>query len=145
MTPSIRRWSQAGGLPPRAVAKTASWPRSRRMRHGTATSVVSKSRSGSGTSTRIRWILFLRHHARMRITGVDFIYVPCTDFEASSRFYSEVLGLAQSKRYGKMPGGGFETGTLTVQLLQAEAFGQQFNRSPNPIALHVDDVEQARK
>ena len=37
------------------------------------------------------------------------------------------------------------SGTLTVQLLQAEAFGQQFNRSPNPIALHVDDVEEARK
>ena len=81
----------------------------------------------------------------MRVTGVDFYYIPCTDFEASKKFYTEVLGLPQSKRYGKMPGGEFETGTLTLQLLQPEAFGQQFNRSPNPIALHVDDVHEARK
>jgi predicted enzyme related to lactoylglutathione lyase len=80
----------------------------------------------------------------IHITGVDFAYIPVTDFAVAKRFYSEVLGLTQSKQYGRMPGGEFETGTLTLQILQAEAFGQQFNRSPNPIALHVDDVHQAR-
>jgi len=80
----------------------------------------------------------------IRITGVDFAYVPVTDFDAAKHFYGEVLGLKQSKQYGKMPGGEFETGTLTLQILQAEAFGQQFNRNPNPIALHVDDVHEAR-
>ena len=80
----------------------------------------------------------------IRITGVDFAYVPVTDFDAAKHFYGDVLGLKQSKQYGKMPGGEFETGTLTLQILQAEAFGQQFNRNPNPIALHVDDVHEAR-
>ena len=80
----------------------------------------------------------------IRITGVDFAYVPVTDFDAAKHFYRDVLGLEQSKQYGKMPGGEFETGTLTLQILQAEEFGQQFNRNPNPIALHVDDVHEAR-
>jgi predicted enzyme related to lactoylglutathione lyase len=80
----------------------------------------------------------------IRITGVDFAYVPVTDFERAKQFYGEVLGLEQSKQYGKMPGGEFETGTLTLQILQPEAFGQQFNRNPNPLAFHVDDVQEAR-
>jgi predicted enzyme related to lactoylglutathione lyase len=80
----------------------------------------------------------------MNISGVDFYYLPVTDFETAKRFYGDTLGLEQSKQYGKMPGGEFETGTLTLQILQAEAFGQEFNRSPNPIALHVDDVHEAR-
>ncbi len=80
----------------------------------------------------------------IRITGVDFAYIPVTDFDTAKRFYGEVLGLQQSKQYGKMPGGEFETGTLTLQILQAEAFGQHFNRNRNPIALHVDDVHEAR-
>jgi catechol 2,3-dioxygenase-like lactoylglutathione lyase family enzyme len=79
------------------------------------------------------------------VKGVDFAYVPVTDFEAASRFYGEVLGLPMSKHYGKMPGGEFETGTLTLQILEAEAFGQKFNRNPNPLALHVDDVHAARE
>ena len=78
------------------------------------------------------------------VTGVDFAYVPVNDFDASAKFYGEVLGLPMSKRYGKMPGGEFETGTLTLQILEAEAFGQQFSPNPNPLALHVDDVHEAR-
>ena len=80
----------------------------------------------------------------IRITGVDFAYVPVTDFDAAKHFYGDVLGLKQSKQYGKMPGGEFETDTLTLQILQAEALGQQFSRNPNPVALHVDDVHEAR-
>jgi len=78
------------------------------------------------------------------VTGVDFVHVPVTDFDAAARFYGEVLGLPMSKRYGEMPGGEFETGSLTLQILQAEAFGLEFNASPNPLALHVDDVHAAR-
>src|SRR5580698_1263017 len=51
-TPVSSRGSAAGTVPARSVAKTTWCPASRRMRHGTATSVTSKSRSGSGTSTR---------------------------------------------------------------------------------------------
>jgi predicted enzyme related to lactoylglutathione lyase len=78
------------------------------------------------------------------VSGVDFIYVPTRDFEAAARFYEQTLGLPRSVTYGRMPGGEFETGNLTLQLLQAEAFGLEFRRSPNPIALHVDDVAAAR-
>ena len=79
------------------------------------------------------------------VQHVDFVYIPVKDFEASRRFYTEVLGLEQSKEYGKMPGGEFETGNLTLQILQADAFQLEFNRSPNPIAFRVEDVHKARE
>src|SRR3954471_144940 len=79
------------------------------------------------------------------ITGVDFAAVPTKNFEAAKEFYGGVLGLEQSKQYGSRPGGEFETGNLTLQILQPDAFGVEFRSSPNPIALRVDDVEAARK
>jgi catechol 2,3-dioxygenase-like lactoylglutathione lyase family enzyme len=78
------------------------------------------------------------------VTGVDFLFVPTTDFERASAFYTDVLGLPRSVTYGKTPGGEFETGNLTLQILEVDKFGIQFNHSPNPVALHVDDVERAR-
>ena len=78
------------------------------------------------------------------VTGVDFLYVPTRDFEAAVEFYGDVLGLPLSTRYGDRPAGEFETGNLTLQVLQTDAFGLEFERSPNPVALHVDDVEAAR-
>src|SRR2546423_9445394 len=78
------------------------------------------------------------------VTHVDFMFIPVKDFEAAREFYGDVLGLPMAKRYGKMPGGEFETGNLTLQIIQADQFGIEFNRSPNPLALHVDDVEAAR-
>ena len=78
------------------------------------------------------------------VTGVDFVYVPTRDFEAASRFYGDVLGLQLSKRYGRAPGGEFETGNLTLQLLESEAIGRAFEPNPNPIAFRVDDVAAAR-
>ena len=56
----------------------------------------------------------------IRITGVDFAYVPVTDFDAAKHFYGDVLGLKQSKQYGKMPGGEFETGTLIASGISVE-------------------------
>ena len=43
-----------------------------------------------------------------------------------------------------MPGGEFETGNLTLAVMQSESFGFDFAPNANPIALHVDDVEEAR-
>ncbi len=80
----------------------------------------------------------------MRVEGVDFVHIPVKDFEAAAEFYGSVLGLPQTARYGKHPGCEFETGNLTLQVMQSEAFGLGFERSPNPIALRVDDVEAAR-
>jgi predicted enzyme related to lactoylglutathione lyase len=80
----------------------------------------------------------------MNITGVDFITVPTRDFEKASEFYGDVLGLERSKQWGKMPAAEFETGTLTIAVMQSDAFGVEFERHTHPIALHVDDVEAAR-
>jgi predicted enzyme related to lactoylglutathione lyase len=78
------------------------------------------------------------------VTGVDFICVPTRDFEAASQFYGTVLGLRASKRWGDMPAGEFETGSLTIALMQSDAFGIEFQPHTHPIALHVDDVAAAR-
>jgi predicted enzyme related to lactoylglutathione lyase len=38
----------------------------------------------------------------------------------------------------------FETGNLTINLMDAEKMGLEHNTFKNPIALHVDDVAAAR-
>src|SRR5215208_8224976 len=78
------------------------------------------------------------------VTGTDFVTQPVQDYEAASKFYGETLGLEFSKRWGKMPAGEFETGSLTIALMQPEAFGMEFAASRNPIEFHVDDFEGAR-
>jgi predicted enzyme related to lactoylglutathione lyase len=78
------------------------------------------------------------------VTGVDFICVPTENYEAASEFYGTVLGLPLSKRWGDRPAGEFETGTLTIALMQSDAFGMEFTPHTHPIALHVDDVAAAR-
>jgi predicted enzyme related to lactoylglutathione lyase len=78
------------------------------------------------------------------VTGTDFVCIPTRDYEAAKKFYGEVLGLPFSKQWGEMPAGEFETGNLTIALMQPDAFGQEFVRHAMPIALHVEDVAAAR-
>jgi predicted enzyme related to lactoylglutathione lyase len=78
------------------------------------------------------------------VTGVDFVHVPTRDLAAAAQFYETVLGLPCSSRYERIPGAEFEAGSLTLQVMETEAIGLEFHVSPNPIALHVDDVESAR-
>jgi predicted enzyme related to lactoylglutathione lyase len=78
------------------------------------------------------------------VNGVDFAYVPTRSIDAAMDFYSSVLGLPCSARYGRMPGAEFETGTLTLAVIESEAFGLEFRPNPNAIALRVDDVPAAR-
>ena len=78
------------------------------------------------------------------VTKVDFATVPTQDFERAAQFYGEVLGLPCSVRYGRIPGGEFETGNLTLQVIETAAVGMDFVPSKNPFALHVEDVEAAR-
>ena len=80
----------------------------------------------------------------MNITGVDFITVPTRDFEQASEFYGTVLGLPRSVQWGSMPAAEYETGTLTIAIMQSDAFGIEFAPHSHPIALHVDDVHGAR-
>ncbi|HET6696782.1 MAG TPA: VOC family protein [Gaiellaceae bacterium] len=78
------------------------------------------------------------------ITGVDFVSVATKDIGAAIEFYGTVLGLPHTVTYGKSPGVEFETGSLTLQILQSEAFGMTFQTDNHPIAFQVDDVAAAR-
>jgi predicted enzyme related to lactoylglutathione lyase len=80
----------------------------------------------------------------INVTGVDFITVPTRDFERAGEFYGTVLGLRCSARWGSRPAAEFETGTLTIAVMQSDAFGLEFQPHTHPIALHVEDVEAAR-
>ena len=82
------------------------------------------------------------------VTGVDFVSIPTTDLAASMEFYGDVLGLERSSVWqqpGKDPvGAEFETGSLTLALLDSAKLGIEVRLSNHPIALRVDDVEAAR-
>ena len=78
------------------------------------------------------------------ITGTDFIAVPTQDFDRAADFYANVLGLERSKRWGDMPAGEFETGNLTIAVMQSDAFGIEFAPHSLPIEFQVDDVAAAR-
>jgi catechol 2,3-dioxygenase-like lactoylglutathione lyase family enzyme len=78
------------------------------------------------------------------VTGTDFVTVATQNISVAEKFYGEVLGLPLSKRWGQMPAAEFETGTLTIAVMQSEAFGMEFRPNNHPIALRVDDVASAR-
>lgn len=78
------------------------------------------------------------------ITGVDFATVFVKDYPAAVEFYGQTLGLEHSADYGKIPGGEFEAGNLTLQVVDAAVIGREFEPNTHPTAFHVDDVEAAR-
>ena len=78
------------------------------------------------------------------VRGVDFICVPTQDYEKAAEFYGGVLGLEFGKRGGQMPAGEFETGNLTLAVMQSDAFGLEFARHTHPIEFHVEDFEAAK-
>jgi predicted enzyme related to lactoylglutathione lyase len=79
------------------------------------------------------------------IGGVDFMAVPTHDLEAASEFYAETLGLRRSVYIPERNYAEFETGNLTLSVIDAEAMGLEHHPHRHQIALHVDDVEEARK
>ena len=79
------------------------------------------------------------------ITGTDFITVATRDIDSAVSFYGEVLGLERSKQWGEMPAFEFETGNLTIAVMQSDAFGLDFQANNHPIELQVEDVEAARR
>ncbi len=78
------------------------------------------------------------------ISGVDFACIAVADHDAACRFYEDVLGLERSKSWGSMPATEFETGSLTIAVIDWTAFGRENNPNPNAIVLHVDDVNAAK-
>ena len=43
-----------------------------------------------------------------------------------------------------MPAGEFETGSLTIAVMQSDAFGIEFAPHTHPVEFHVDDFEAAK-
>lgn len=78
------------------------------------------------------------------VTGTDFVVIGTTDIDRACEFYGDTLGLQRSKQWGNMPAFEFETGNLTLAVMQMDAFGQEFAPSNQPIALQVADVAAAR-
>jgi catechol 2,3-dioxygenase-like lactoylglutathione lyase family enzyme len=79
----------------------------------------------------------------MLITGTDFITISTRDIDTAVGFYAGVLGLPEGKRWGNLPAVEFETGNLTIAVMQSEAFGIEFRAHNHPIELRVDDFQAA--
>ena len=78
------------------------------------------------------------------ITGTDFLIIGSTDVDRSVKFYGEVLGLERGKQWGKMPAHEFETGNLTIAVMQSDAFGMKFQPNTNPLEFRVEDFDAAK-
>jgi predicted enzyme related to lactoylglutathione lyase len=79
------------------------------------------------------------------VTGVDFVSVPTRDLERAVAFYGETLGLPRSVYRPERNFAEFETGTVTLSVVDPERIGiGSFSPNANHIALHVEDVAAAR-
>jgi predicted enzyme related to lactoylglutathione lyase len=79
------------------------------------------------------------------IGGVDFVALPTHDIDRSVEFYGDTLGLRRSVYMPERNYAEFETGNLTLSVIDAEKMGLEHHPQPTEIALHVDDVAEARK
>ena len=78
------------------------------------------------------------------IGGVDFVGLSTADLETAVAFYGETLGLPRSVYMPERNFAEFETGNLTLNILNGEKMGLGHHISRSPFALHVDDVAEAR-
>jgi predicted enzyme related to lactoylglutathione lyase len=61
------------------------------------------------------------------------------------KFYGDILGLVNSVHNPDRHYAEFETGNLTLSVIDAEKMGMEHTVRGNGIALHVDDVQAARE
>jgi predicted enzyme related to lactoylglutathione lyase len=79
------------------------------------------------------------------VTGVDFVSVPTRDLERAVEFYGETLDLPRSMYKPERNFAEFETGTVTLSVVNPEKMGiGEFKPNANHLALHVEDVAAAR-
>ena len=78
------------------------------------------------------------------IPRVDFVGIPTRDLDRAVEFYGTTLGLPMSRHIPERNFAEFETGNLTLNLMNAEQMGLEHHTQRNAIALHVDDVAAAR-
>ena len=81
----------------------------------------------------------------MQVERTDFVSVPVTDLERSTRFYGETLGLEQVPGHGAWPE--FQLGeNVSLYLMDPTNIGQEFSGPHTAnIALRVADVDEVRR
>ena len=78
------------------------------------------------------------------VERTDFLSVPVEDMARATRFYAETLGIHNASEDAAWPE--FETGNVTLALVEPEKFDMEFAPLPfGAIAIRVPDVEAARK
>jgi predicted enzyme related to lactoylglutathione lyase len=78
------------------------------------------------------------------VTGVDFVPVSTQDLDTSMDFYGTTLGLQRSVYVPERNYAEFETGNVTLSIIDGAAMGIGHNVNRTAMALHVDDVAAAR-
>ena len=78
------------------------------------------------------------------VEHTDFVTVPTQDMGRAKTFYGETLGLEMSGAVGDSFAE-FETGNLTLLVMDPSAVGQQFTPNTGAIALRVGDVHTERE
>jgi predicted enzyme related to lactoylglutathione lyase len=78
------------------------------------------------------------------IGGVDFVALPTHDVEQAAAFYGDTLGLRRSVYKPERHFAEFETGNLTLSVIDAERMGLEHHVQHHEVALHVEDVPAAR-
>jgi predicted enzyme related to lactoylglutathione lyase len=76
------------------------------------------------------------------VERTDFVSVPVQDMERAKRFYSETLGIHSPNLDAGFPE--FETGNVSLYLVDPTAIGAEFKPHGSHIALRVADVAAAR-
>jgi predicted enzyme related to lactoylglutathione lyase len=78
------------------------------------------------------------------VKGVDFVALQTADFNRAMTFYGETLGLPRAVHVPDRGFAEFEIGNLTLSIIDSAKMEIEHHASPAPVALHVDDVAQAR-
>jgi len=82
--------------------------------------------------------------AQQLVTGVDFVPFSTQDIDKAIDFYGNTLGLERSVYMPERNYAEFETGNVTLSIIDGEKMGIGHNVSRTAMALHVDDVAAAR-
>jgi predicted enzyme related to lactoylglutathione lyase len=80
--------------------------------------------------------------AEVGVERTDFMSVPVRDMKRAKAFYSETLGLRSPDLEAGWPE--FETGNVSLYLIDPTNIGREFAPHGSFIALRVPDVDEAR-
>ena len=78
------------------------------------------------------------------VTQVDFVPLSTRDIDAACAFYGDKLGLRRSVYMPERNYAEFETGNVTISIVDGEKMGIGHHVQTIALALHVDDVGEAR-